>query len=197
MKSSGKENRTPETNENVRNYPDGTSASLTLPLIRRAVSLHDTRIKITWKAQTDNQKDPQHVLLYTPYFGEEVAIELPNDEMCIKFGLECLGRTCGARSCSEKETAREKRDVALERKGRVTGRPKSLASKKLSDPTRPSPLYRSGSHSAWCVFFLIYWLCPIGRRPRGGLLNAPKFGSQSDPVTYGVRLLVTLFWSGI
>ena len=41
--------------------------------------------------------------------------------MCIKFGLKWLGRTSGARACSEKETAREQRDVALERKGRVRG----------------------------------------------------------------------------
>jgi hypothetical protein len=67
------------------------------------------------------KKDPQHVPLYTPIFGEEAAIELPNDEMCINFGLEWLGRTCGARACSEKETAREKIDAALERKGSVRG----------------------------------------------------------------------------
>jgi hypothetical protein len=54
-------------------------------------------------------------------YTKEAAIELPNDKMCIKFGLEWLGRTCGARACSEKETAREERDVAWERKGRVRG----------------------------------------------------------------------------
>ena len=57
----------------------------------------------------------------TPIFGKEAAIKHPNDEMCIKFGLKWLGRTSGARACSEKETAREQRDVALERKGRVSG----------------------------------------------------------------------------
>jgi hypothetical protein len=109
MKSLGKQNRTPDTKENVRDYPNRTLASLSLPLIRRTVSLHDPSIKDYMKS-TNRQvkKDPQHVPLYTPIFGEEAAIELPKDEMCINFGLEWLGRTCGARACSEKETAREK-----------------------------------------------------------------------------------------
>jgi hypothetical protein len=67
--------------------------------------------------------------LYTPIFGEEAAIELPNDEMCINFGLEWLGRTPGARACSEKESAREQRDVALQGKGRVRGVQKERVAK--------------------------------------------------------------------
>lgn len=86
-----------------------------MPLIRKTVSytIHAYRLHV--EAQTDKQKDPRHVPLYTPIFGEEAAIELPNDEMCINFGLEWLARTSGARACSETEIAREKRDVALER----------------------------------------------------------------------------------
>ena len=79
----GKKNRTPETNENVCNYLDRTSASLTLPLNKRTDSLHDPRIKITWKAQTDKQESAAHTFVYT----EEAAIKHPNDKLCIKIGL--------------------------------------------------------------------------------------------------------------
>jgi hypothetical protein len=49
--------------------------------------------------------------------------------MCINFGLEWLGRTPGARACSEKESAREQRDVALQGKGRVRGVQKERVAK--------------------------------------------------------------------
>jgi hypothetical protein len=110
---------------------------------------------------------------------------------------EWLGRTFGARSCSEKETAREERDVALERKGRVRGvqnervaeemamagpsmasrttaervRPSSPASKQLSGPTRPSPaccIHVQVSLTLMCFLSFLLAL-PCGRRSRGGL----------------------------
>lgn len=102
------------TNENVHNYTDRILASLNFQLIRKTVShtIHALRLH---KNHMPTSKDPQHVPLYIPIFCNEAAIELPNDEKCINFGVEWLGGTAEARACSEKGIAREKRDVAFER----------------------------------------------------------------------------------
>jgi hypothetical protein len=138
----------------------------------------------------------------------------PNDEMCIKFGLDWLGRTCGARACSEKETAREQRDVALERKGSVRGvqnervaeemamAGSSMASRTIAELVRPkSPASWQLSDPAHCThdqvspaYFLSLLLAlPCWRRP-----TVVSEMGQSWVVSYkSFMMLLTRSLSGV
>ena len=187
MKSSGKENRTPQTNENVRNYPDRTLASLTLPLMR-TVSLHDPRIKITWKAQTDKQESAARTFVYTDFWRRSsdqapewrdvhqtwIAVAWENlwsegvqwERDCEREERRCVGEEEQGERCAERKSSR---GMAMAKHGeqgnRGTGQIQIPGFQETvgPNPSQLGPLCRTMSHSAWCVFFLFYWFCPMGR----------------------------------